>query len=160
MGGVSTGDQVTGTGETSSPDGIADGPVGTLRAAVLILARRMRQQQSEGTLSSADAAALGRVGRMGPVTPATLARCEHVTPPSMGHILQGLIDRGLVRRERDPDDRRQVLISRTPAGDELAEQIRRERTEWLACQYDRLDDADRAAIAAATPALRRLAELA
>ncbi len=157
---MKTGDQVTRTEDAQSPDGIADGPVGTLRAAVLILARRMRQQKSEGTLSSAEAAALGRVGRMGPVTAAALARCEHVTPPSMAHILQSLVDRDLVRRERDPDDRRQVLFSRTPAGDELAEQIRRERTEWLACQYDRLNDADRTAIAEATPALRRLAELA
>ncbi|TWP33534.1 MarR family winged helix-turn-helix transcriptional regulator [Leekyejoonella antrihumi] len=147
-------------GSTPLLDGIADGTVGELRAAVLILARRMRHQQAEGTLSPSEASVLGRVGRMGPVTPATLARCEHVQPPSMTHILDRLAARGLVRRHRDLDDRRQLLVSRTAAGDELAEEIRALRTEWLACQFDQLNSTDRAAITAAAPALRRLAELA
>ena len=69
------------------------------------------------------------------------------------------MERGLVRRDPDPADRRQVLISRTPAGDELASQILLLRTAWLAAQFDRLDSADRDAITAAAPALRRLAEL-
>lgn len=140
-------------------DAIADGTVGELRAAVLILARRMRHQQAAGGLSSSEASTLGRVGRMGPVTPATLARCEHVQPPSMGRIIDKLEERGLVCRHRDPQDKRQVLVSRTAAGDEVAEQIRAKRTEWLACQFDRLDPSDQAVIATAAHALRRLAEL-
>jgi DNA-binding MarR family transcriptional regulator len=126
---------------------------------VLILARRMRQRRADDSLSGAEAAVLGRVGRMGPVTPATLARCEHVQPPSMAQLLDRLAERGLVRRHRDPDDRRQILISRTAAGDDVAEQVRALRTAWLARQFDRLGAEDRAAITAAAPALRRLAEL-
>ncbi|MGH3183340.1 MAG: MarR family winged helix-turn-helix transcriptional regulator [Streptosporangiaceae bacterium] len=149
----------TNAGIPEPADGIADGPVGTLRAAVLVLARRMRYQQADGELSPSEAAVLGRVGRMGPVTPVVLARCEHVQPPSMTRILERLMARGLVRRDPDPADRRQVLISRTPAGDELARQILLLRTAWLAGQFDRLDRADRDAITSAAPALRRLAEL-
>lgn len=146
-------------GRRASPDGIADGTVGDLRAAVLVLARRMRYQQADGGLSPSEAAVLGRIGRMAPVTPATLARCEHVQPPSMANTLERLVARGLVRKHRDTDDRRQVLISRTAAGDALAEELRALRTEWLAHHFDRLDDADRQAITAAAPALRRLADL-
>lgn len=151
--------RASGARRRAPEDGIADGPVGTLRGAVLMLARRMRHQQPDGELSPSELAVLGRVGRMGPVTPGVLARCEHVQPPSMTRIVEHLMDRGLVRRDPDPADRRQVLISRTPAGDELASQIVLLRTAWLAAQFDKLDPTDRDAITAAAPALRRLAEL-
>src|SRR6185437_16086563 len=91
----------TGAGIPGSADGIADGPVGTLRAAVLVLDRRMRCQQAGGELSPSEAAVLGRVGRMGPVTRMVLARCEHVQPP-VTCILERLMARGPVRRNPDP----------------------------------------------------------
>lgn len=137
----------------------ADATLDTLRAAVIVLARRMRSQQADGELSPSETAVLGRIGRMQPVTPAVLARCEHVQPPSMTRILDHLTTRGLVRRDRDPADQRQVLISRTPEGDDLVHQIRQLRTAWLAAQFDRLDRTDRDAIKAAAGALQRLAEL-
>ncbi|MGH3231322.1 MAG: MarR family winged helix-turn-helix transcriptional regulator [Streptosporangiaceae bacterium] len=94
--------------------------------------RRMRCQQAGDELSASEAAGLGRVGRMGPVTPMVLAHCEHVQPP-VTCILERLTGRGLVLRNPDPADRRQVLISRTPAGHGLARHIRLSRT-WLAGQ--------------------------
>ena len=142
----------TGAGIPGSADGIADGPVGTLRAAVLVLDRRMRCQQAGGELSPSEAAVLGRVGRMGPVTRMVLARCGHVQPP-VTCILERLMARGPVRRNPDPAYRRQVLISRTQAGGGLARHIRLSRT-WLAGQSGRPDRPGRDAITCAAPALR------
>lgn len=150
------------TGAPSRTDRVRrppDGPLDLLRAAVIVLSRRMRSQQTEGELSPSETAVLGRIGRMQPVTPAALARCEHVQPPSMKRILDRLTSRGLVRRDRDPADQRQVLISRTPDGDELVRKIRQQRTAWLSAQFARLDRADRDLISAAAGALQRLAEL-
>jgi len=152
-------DPGTPTGPTAvrTPD-VGD-EVAVLRGAVLILGRRLRQQQAGDDLSPSESAVMGRVGAAGPMTPGQLARCEHVQPPSMTRIIERLEARGYLRRDPHPDDRRQVLVSRTPAGDEFVEQSRLVRTAWLAFQLSRLDDADRAVLAAAGPALRRLAEL-
>ena len=55
--------------------------VAVLRAAVMVLARRLRYQQAgDDDLSATEMAVLGRIGRCGPMTPGQLARAEHVQP--------------------------------------------------------------------------------
>jgi DNA-binding MarR family transcriptional regulator len=132
--------------------------VTALRSAVLILGRRMRYQ-SAGDLSQSELATLGRVSREGPITPGQLARSEHVQPPSMTRLLERLESKGFIERTPHPDDRRQVLISMTDAGREYSRRIREARAAWLSAHLERLDEADRDAIAAAADALVRLAEL-
>lgn len=133
--------------------------VAALRGAVLILARRLRHQQAGDELSPSESAVMGRVGRAGPMTPGHLAKSEHVQPPSMTRIIERLEARGFLRRDPDPGDRRQVLVSRTPAGDDFVERSRAVRTAWLTRQLGSLDRADRLAITAAVSALTKLAEL-
>ncbi len=103
---------------------------------------------------------MGRVGRAGPMTPGQLAKSEHVQPPSMTRIIERLETRGFLRRDPDPTDRRQVLVSRTAAGDDFVQRSRAVRTAWLTQQLGRLETADQALIGAAASALTRLAELA
>ena len=45
-----------------------------------------------------------------------LAACERVQPPSMTKVLASLEERGLVRRDAHPSDRRQAIIAITDAG--------------------------------------------
>ena len=144
------------------------GTVGTLRAAVLVLSRRLRHQVgSPGTdsadqadeVSATEVATLGRIRRCAPITPSDLARAEHVRPPSMTAILERLAQLGLIRREPHPHDGRRVLVSLTPEGETFLERTRAVRTRWLAGQFDQLDAADQAALTAAAGALARLAEL-
>ena len=45
-----------------------------------------------------------------------LAACERVQPPSMTKVLANLEERGLVRREAHPTDKRQAIISVTDDG--------------------------------------------
>lgn len=133
--------------------------VAAVRGAVLILARRLRHQQAGDELSPSEAAVMGRVGRAGPMTPGQLARSEHVQPPSMTRIIERLETRGFLRRTPDPGDRRQVLVSRTDAGNDFVERSRAVRTAWLTQQMAKLEPDDQSSIAAAAAALTRLAEL-
>jgi DNA-binding MarR family transcriptional regulator len=134
--------------------------VAALRAAVLILARRLRHQVADqGDLSATDLAVLGRIGRCGPMTPGQLARAEHVQPPSMTKIIERLEGLELLRRDPHPTDRRQYLVSRTAAGEAFVEASRALRTTWLVSHLDGLSADDRRLIAAAAPALGRLADL-
>lgn len=137
---------------------IAVEDVAALRGAVLILARRLRHQQAGDELSPSEAAVMGRVGRAGPMTPGQLARSEHVQPPSMTRIIERLETRGFLRRTPDPHDRRQVLVSRTEAGNEFVERSRAVRTAWLTGQVAKLEPDDQRLISAAAAALTRLAE--
>jgi DNA-binding MarR family transcriptional regulator len=135
----------------------ADATIATLRAAVLVLARRMRYHQASDDISTSEAAVLARLGP-GPATPGQLAKAEHVKPPSMTRTIERLEERGYVRRESDPEDGRQILVFRTVAGDEFARRSRELRTAWLAAHFDKLDAGDRDAIRGAVDALRRLSE--
>ena len=133
--------------------------VAALRAAVLVLARRMRYQVAGGDAPSAPEKCLrGRGGRCGPMTPGQLARAEHVQPPSMTKVIESLEARGMLRRDPHPTDGRQYLVSRTEAAEAFVTESKRVRSAWLASRLELLSDADRRAIAAAAPALARLAE--
>ncbi|MGS0687008.1 MarR family winged helix-turn-helix transcriptional regulator [Nakamurella sp. GG22] len=148
-----------------TPGRVDEETVAALRAAVMVLARRLRYQlagdQLAGgdDLSATELAVLGRVGRCGPMTPGQLARAEHVRPPSMTKVIESLEGRGLLRREPHPTDGRQYLVSRTEAAEAFVEASRKLRTAWLADHVGKLSDSDQQAIAAATAALGRLAEL-
>ena len=134
--------------------------VAVLRAAVMVLARRLRYHQAgDDDLSATEMAVLGRIGRCGPMTPGQLARAEHVQPPSMTKVIESLEGRGLLRRDRHPTDGRQYMVSRTEAGEEFVAASKQVRTVWLTSHLAGLSAADRRAILAAAPALSRLAEL-
>lgn len=134
--------------------------VAALRAAVLVLARRLRYQiAGDDTLSTTELAVLGRIGRCGPMTPGQLARAEHVRPPSMTKVIESLEGRGMLRREPHPTDGRQYLVSRTEAAEAFVEAFRKIRTVWLAEHLGQLPETDQKAIAGAAAALGRLAEL-
>ena len=89
--------------------------VATLRAAVLVLARRLRREVPADGLSSTEAAVLGHLMRSGPMTPGQLAKAEYVRPPSMTRVIETLERRDYVRRDPHPTDGRQLLVSLTAA---------------------------------------------
>ncbi|WP_100349613.1 MarR family winged helix-turn-helix transcriptional regulator [Luteimicrobium subarcticum] len=131
---------------------VAQTPAAELRVALLRTTRRLKQQRGAAGLSDGQHAVLVEVCRRGPSTPGALAEHERISAPSMTRILNGLVELGLVRKDADPQDGRQVLVDLTDAGrDELAA-TRRARDAWLADQLDRLDAADR-------ETLRRAAEI-
>ena len=123
-----------------------------LRLAVMRLARRMRAERADTSLTLSQLAALATLERHGPLTPSELAAHEKVQPPSMTRLAASLEEAGLVERTGHPTDGRQVLLTASPAGVALLREDRRRRDAWLAQRLLELDAEDRAV-------LRRAAEL-
>jgi DNA-binding MarR family transcriptional regulator len=128
-----------------------------LRLAVMRLARRMRSERADTSLTLTQLAALATLERHGPLTPRELAAAERVTPPSMTRIAASLEAAGLATRTDHPSDGRQVLLAASPAGVALLREDRRRRDAWLAQRLRELDPADRDVLRRATEVLDRLA---
>ncbi len=60
----------------------------------------------------------------GPLTQRELAGWCQVQDQTMSRTLDGLERAGLVVRQRDPGDRRRIMVERTPAGDQVLERAR------------------------------------
>ncbi len=128
-----------------------------LRLAVMRLARRMRSERADSSLTLSQTSALATLERTGPLTPRELAAQERVQPPSMTRITAALEVAGLVTRTDHPTDGRQVLLAASPAGVALLREDRRRRDVWLAQRLRELDAEDRAVLARAAGILDRLA---
>jgi DNA-binding MarR family transcriptional regulator len=133
--------------------------VSELRAAVMRLSRRMRSQRVDESLSPTEMSVLGTLARCGSATPGELARKEHVQPPSMTRIVAMLEAKGLVRRDPHPDDRRQVVVSRTEQAAAMLAESRIRRNAWLAELAEGLTEEERAIVRQAAPVLDKLARL-
>jgi DNA-binding MarR family transcriptional regulator len=129
----------------------------TLRMAVMRLARRLRAERTDTSLSLSQIAALGTVARLGPLTPGELADAEKVQPPSMTRTVAALEARGLVRRTPHPADRRQVLLTVTEEADQMLRVDRQRRDAWLSQRLSELTQEDRHHLRAAAEVLERLA---
>jgi DNA-binding MarR family transcriptional regulator len=117
----------------------------------------LRQGNPPNDISLTAASTIWRLQREGPRKLTDLALAEGVTQPAMTQLVQRLEREGLVVRSADPTDRRVVLIEVTPAGVELLERRRAVRAEHLAALMEDMSEQDQALIAAALPALERMA---
>jgi DNA-binding MarR family transcriptional regulator len=108
-------------------------------------------------LSLTAAATLTTLRRSGATRLTELAAGEGVSQPSMTALVGRLADAGLVQRRTDPGDGRAVLLTLTPAGEELLDRRREDRAARLAGPLAGLTDDDVRAITTALPALGRLA---
>ncbi|WP_055587902.1 MarR family winged helix-turn-helix transcriptional regulator [Streptacidiphilus griseoplanus] len=86
------------------------------------------------------------------------ARELRLADNSVSTLVNQLVAAGLLVRETDPADRRAALLHATPAADARLRAWEDRRTALVGEQLARLSDDDRAALAAALPALRRIAE--
>jgi len=111
-------------------------------------------------LSLAAAGTLATLSRSGARSIGELAAGEHVSQPAMTQLVDRLEHAGLVERRRGADDRRVVDVSITAAGQALLDRRRQLRSHAFASLFAALGRDDRAALAAAVPALRQLAALA
>lgn len=112
------------------------------------VARRLRHASRESLapweVTPSQLRALGTLMRHGPVRPGALAGHLGIAPRSATEVVDALEDRGLVRRETDPDDRRATLVVVTDQGREVGQAIRAARAAEADRVFAGLDDADRA----------------
>jgi DNA-binding MarR family transcriptional regulator len=128
-----------------------------LRLAVGRLNRRMRQH-AVGGLSPSQVSALASLDNHGPLPMGHLSRHEAVSAPTMTRIVDRLEELGHVTRTTDPADARSTVVVLTATGRKALGRLRHQRTAFVARRLATLDDDELAALAAALPALRRLAE--
>jgi DNA-binding MarR family transcriptional regulator len=128
-----------------------------LLLCVGLLRRRLRQVPVADALTFPQTAALGRLDRGGPAAAADLARQEQITPQSMGATLSELEARGLVNRQRDPDDGRRILLTISATGRRELNRRRNVRVEQLADGLADFTASELAQLAVAAPLIERLA---
>jgi DNA-binding MarR family transcriptional regulator len=133
--------------------------VARLRAAIGRLSRRLRPTEAAAGLTPTQISILLTVVRYGPMRPGALAEFEGLNPTMLSRVLALLVERGVVRRIPDPDDRRAAQVEATAAGRRLRERMRKERNDKLGPLLAELDDADQRALIDALPALEALVEL-
>ena len=129
-----------------------------LRPALLRLTRVVRNQRVDMSVTLTQLSAMGTLRKSGPMSAGELAACERVQPPSMTKVLANLEERGLVRREVHPTDRRQAVIEITPAGEALLDSERRSRDAWLSKRLAMLTADERALVQRVIPIMEKLAE--
>jgi DNA-binding MarR family transcriptional regulator len=128
-----------------------------LRAALARLSRRMRRHELAG-LTPTQLAALATVEQSGPIRLGDLAAAESIAPSTLTRMIAALEELGYVRREPDPRDARASTMAITPTGHETLERLRAEGNAMLAEWLMLLRPEQRAAVAAALPALEALGD--
>lgn len=138
--------------DPAGPDPVA--LAADLREALRPLWRRFR---SHNTLSLGKVGILGHLGQHGPLSATDLAGMERISHQAVANAVREMQELGLVSRRPDPLDGRRSLVELTEAGRARWSAERLAGQDWLADSISgHLDPAERAALAAAVPLLRRL----
>jgi DNA-binding MarR family transcriptional regulator len=129
-----------------------------LRLGIMRLSRRLRQERpAADALTPSQLAVLATLVRCGPMTPRALADSERIKPPSATRIVSSLEEEGLVTKEQDPNDGRQVLVHLTDRARDRVEASREAKNAWLIERMGRLSKTDQDRILAVAPLLNQLA---
>jgi DNA-binding MarR family transcriptional regulator len=127
-----------------------------LRPLLSRLYHLVRRRTLQLQLTLTQASVLSELLNDGPRRMSALAELEGVRMPSMTDVVKRLERLGLVRRETDPTDGRAVLVRVTEQGKRFHDEVIVAREEFLRERLTGMTHADRDAIEAALPALRRL----
>lgn len=122
------------------------------------LRRSLRRSLPEGGLPAAQVELLGLVSRHPGIRVGEAACVLQLAANSVSTLVNQLDSAGLVRRQRDPADRRSILLRLTASGERVVAVRREYRQEVVSRALADIGAADRARIHAALPALRRLVE--
>lgn len=139
----------------ATPSAAADDTVGRLYVALARLTKRLRRD-APAAISHGSVAALATVVHEGAIRVGDLATLEGVRAPTMTRIVDGLVAEGYAERVPDPADGRACLVRATATGAAMIAGTRSARADLLAARFDRLTEPQRAALAAALPALEAL----
>ena len=126
-----------------------------LRLACMRISRRVRFESTQ-LVAPHQLSVMARL-EGSELTPRDLAAIECVSPPSMTRTVSALVERGLVARQDDPLDGRQVFLSLTPQGLLTLKETRRKRDAWMATRLRGISTDEREVLIRASVILTRLA---
>jgi DNA-binding MarR family transcriptional regulator len=122
------------------------------------LVARLLVRQLGGELSRTEVGLLSTLSS-GPRRITDLAELEGLAQPTMTSLVKGLEQQGLVRRDRQADDGRVVLVHLTDSGAGALKDYRARVRELLGSYLAAIPDQQVEALAAATDALAQLVAL-
>ena len=129
-----------------------------LRQSVMRLSRRLRQEQPAHGLGLTKMNFLSHLDRADAATTSELAAAEGVAQQSAARPIAEMVEAGLICREPDPRDGRQVLLRLSSSGRQLLEADLAQRDAWLAeAMAERLTDVERDLLGLSARLLDRLA---
>ncbi|GGU47614.1 MarR family transcriptional regulator [Streptomyces albospinus] len=136
------------------PDSLADVLAGIQR----LIRRRLRHGLTAPRLRGAQVELLRLVASQPGIRVSAAAKELYLAGNSVSTLVNQLSRTGYLRRETDPGDRRSALLFPTPEARARLHDWETRRSALVREQVARLAEADQAALAAALPALRRLAD--
>lgn len=104
---------------------------------VVLTARLVRAvRHNLPDLPPATARLLSLLDELGPSTVGTLASADRCSQPTMTGIVNGLVDKGWVRRDPHPTDARASLVSMTTEGRQKLTGVRRRNATLVAERFE------------------------
>jgi len=135
------------------------GLAGEVRTEIGRLAYHLRTPATRSGITPTRLAALSALTRYPEgVRQGDLAELMNMSAPSMTRLVEILEEAGWVERRRDPADQRCLLLVLSPVGRKTVETLRDEASTQLSEELADLTPEERAALAAAVPVLRKLAD--
>jgi DNA-binding MarR family transcriptional regulator len=128
------------------PDRTAEDILLALRRIMRSMDIASRQLIIERGLTTPQLICLQNLQEQGPLTTGKLAEAVSLSPATVTGILDRMERRGLITRERRPEDKRRVLVAVTAAGQSAAEAAPSYLAKRLAQSLERLPEAERAEI--------------
>ncbi len=130
--------------------------------AVLKLRRCLRRAVRTGlpgpALTASETELLALVARTQGIGVTEATDALQVAPNTVSTLVGRLSRKGLLRRRRDPRDRRAARLGLTPAGEARIAEVRRRRAAILDDAFERLAAEDRALLLGSLPALEHLVD--
>ena len=118
-----------------------------------------RQLATSHGLTGPQMLCLREITTGGSLTTGTLARAMALSPATLTGILDRLEARGLVSRERRPEDKRRVLVSLTAHGRQMAQELPSPLQERFGSRMAKLSTDEQTAIRIALGSVARMMEL-
>jgi DNA-binding MarR family transcriptional regulator len=132
--------------------------VARLRGVIPRLARELNDTSTGEGLTPTQYSVLALVRNRGPLGLAELTELEGLNPTMVSRIIKVLDERGLIRRTPDPHDLRAARLEATPAGRQVHDRVRAQRTQVLSERLAQLAPETAETLLAAVPAMEALAE--
>jgi DNA-binding MarR family transcriptional regulator len=102
--------------------------VARLRGVIPRLARELNDTSTGEGLTPTQYSVLALVRGRGPLGLTELTELEGLNPTMLSRIIKVLDERGLIRRMPDPNDLRAARLEATPAGEQVHDRVRAQRT--------------------------------
>ncbi|MCT1443382.1 MarR family winged helix-turn-helix transcriptional regulator [Corynebacterium glucuronolyticum] len=128
-----------------------------IRADMTVLYVNYFRLADNGDLTGPQLTILSMLDKEGPSRVSDIAQQEGIQMPTASNAIHNLEKRGLVKRERDPFDRRGILVSITSDGHDTVIEVGKQRTAHLADVLSVLDQDELELCTKLAPVIKKLA---